>query len=66
MHAFRFLYMVFAIDITYGCGLSNKVCYVLATVEEEQGNANAVFAVHFTVKAVNQLYITNKSEHFQF
>ena len=56
--------MVFAIDITYGCGLSNKVCYVLATVEEEQGNA--VFAVHFTVKAFNQLYITNKSEHFQF
>ena len=37
--------MALAIDITDGCGLSNEV-----TVEEEQGNA--VFAVHFAVKAL--------------
>ena len=37
---------------------------LLVTVEEEQGNA--VFAVHFTVKVFNQLYITNKTEHFIF
>ena len=43
----------------------------LVTVEEEQGNA--VFAVHFIVKAIYQLYITidyfdvtNKAEHFRF
>ena len=27
---------------------------------------NAVFAFHYTVKAFNQLYITNKMEHFNF
>ena len=27
---------------------------------------NAVFAVHFTVKPFNQLYITNKTERFSF
>ena len=26
----------------------------------------AVFAVHFTIKAFNQLYITNKMERFSF
>ena len=31
------------------------------TVEEEQGNA--VFAIPFTVKAIN---LTNKMEHFSF
>ena len=36
----------------------------LVTVEEEQDNA--VFAVHFPVKALNQLYITNIRERFSF
>ena len=31
---------------------------------EEQGNA--VLAIHFRVKAVDQLYITNKTECFSF
>ena len=26
----------------------------------------AVFSIHFTVKAFNQLYITNRMEHFSF
>ena len=41
--------MALAIDITDGRGLSNEARPALVTVEEEQGNA--VFAVHFAVKA---------------
>ena len=37
---------------------------VIITVKEEQGNA--VFAVHFTVKPFNQLYIINNMEQFSF
>ena len=36
----------------------------LVTVEKEQGNAE--FAIHFSVKPFNQLYITNNMEHFNF
>ena len=36
----------------------------LVTVEEEQGDA--VFAIHFIVRALNQLSITNKTERFSF
>ena len=36
----------------------------LVNVEEEQGNA--VFAIHFTIKPFNQLYITNKMKRFSF
>ena len=32
---------------------------IMVTVKEEQGNA--VLAIHFAVKALNQLYITNTS-----
>ena len=55
--------MALAIDIADGCGLSNE-SVLLVTVEEEQGIA--VFAVHFTVKLFNQLYITNNTERFGF
>ena len=34
---------------------------LFVTAEKEQGNA--VFAIHFTVKAIN---LTNKMEHFSF
>ena len=50
--------MTLAIDITDGHGLGNGVY----RAKEEQGNYNVVLAVHFTVKAFNQLYITNKTE----
>ena len=43
--------MALAIDIIDGRGLSNEA------VEEEEGNAVLLF---------NQLYITNKMEHFSF
>ena len=42
--------MVLAIDITDGRGLSKESHRRLVTVEEDQGNA--VFAVHFAVKAL--------------
>ena len=57
--------MALAIDTVDGRGLNNEVRRELLPKELEQGNA--VFAVHFTVKkAFNQLYITNKTEHFSF
>ena len=31
-----------------------------------QRRGDAVFVIHFTVKAFNQLYITNKTECFSF
>ena len=39
-----------AINITDGRGLSNEARGYIVTVEEEQGNA--VFAIHFVVKAL--------------
>ena len=42
--------MALAIDTIDGWGLSNRTCHELRTAKEEQGNA--VFAIHFTVKAV--------------
>ena len=33
---------------------------------QRRAESNAVFAVHYTVKAVNQLYITNKTQRFSF
>ena len=51
--------MALAIDITEGHGLSDE-----AHRKEEQ--SNAVFAVHFTVKAFNQLHITDNMKHFSF
>ena len=56
------LYMILAVDNINEHGLSNEAH--LNTVREEQGNA--VLAIHFTVKPFNQLYITNKMEHFSF
>ena len=41
--------MALAIDIIYGLGLSNKVCHELLPKE---GQENAVFAVHYTVKGI--------------
>ena len=49
--------MALAIDTIDGWGLSNVVHHC---------QSNAVFAVHYTVKAFNQLYITSKMERFSF
>ena len=51
--------MALAIDTIDGRGLSKEgYCELLP---KEQGNA--IFAVHYMF---NQLYITNKTEHFSF
>ena len=52
--------MALAIDVTDGRGLSNEVCGWLLSKKSK------VFAIHFTVKALNQLYITNNMERFSF
>ena len=38
--------------------------HVISYFQRRAGNA--VFAIHFTVKPFNQLYITNKTERFSF
>ena len=55
--------MALAINITDGCGLGNEVhCELLP----KKGKI-MLFAIHFTVKSIfNHLYITNKTEHFNF
>ena len=35
-------------------------------VSYRQRRGNAAFAIHFAVKAFNQLYITSKTERFSF
>ena len=52
------IYMALAIDISDGRGLSNKACHELL-LKKEQGNAVLAFLF-----AVNNLYITNKTECF--
>ena len=46
--------MALAINISDGRGLNNIVGYC-----QRRARYNAVFAVHYTVKLFNQLYITN-------
>ena len=55
--------MALAMDAD-GWGLSNEMrCKLLANKSKV---CNAVFAIYFTLKLFNQLYITNKMEHFSF
>ena len=52
--------MTLAVNITDGHGFGDEVHHKLLPKKSE---SNAVFAVHYMVKVVIQLYITNKTEH---
>ena len=52
--------MALAIDITDGCGLSNEACRWLPSKKSK------VMLYFPQLKLFNQLYITNKTEHFTF
>ena len=61
-YTFQFLIMTLAVDITDGCGLSNKVC-----CESLPKKSKVMLYLPFITqyKAFIQLYIT-KTEHFSF
>ena len=55
--------MTLAVDITDGHGLSNEACRWLLA---KKSKVMLYFPFITQQKALNQLYITNKMEHFSF